>query len=94
MGELARWSWKLFANQKAWTDDDLTGYAKKIGIDADKFSACLQANTHMDTIEKDIEAGKNAGMGGTPGFYVNGVVLNGAQPIEVFSDVIDSELAR
>jgi protein-disulfide isomerase len=84
----------LFANQKPWTDDDFAGLAKQVGLDSDKLLACLQQGTHVATVEADIEAGKAAGMGGTPGFYVNGVVLNGAQPIEVFSDVIDSELAQ
>jgi protein-disulfide isomerase len=93
-GQFWKYHDELFANQKAWTDDDFNGYAKKIGLDGDKFSTCLQSGTGQATIDKDIEAGKNAGMGGTPGFYINGVVLNGAQPIEVFSDVIDSELAR
>ena len=69
-------------------------YAKQSGLDSDKLLACLQAGTHTATVQKDIEAGRNAGMGGTPGFYVNGVVLNGAQPIEEFSSVIDAELAR
>jgi protein-disulfide isomerase len=84
----------LFADQKPWTDTDFVNYAKSAGLDSDKLIACLEAGTHKPTVDKDIEAGKNAGMGGTPGFYVNGVVLNGAQPIEVFSDVIDAELAR
>jgi predicted DsbA family dithiol-disulfide isomerase len=31
---------------------------------------------------------------GTPGFFINGVFLNGAQPKDAFTRVIDEELAR
>ena len=41
-----------------------------------------------------MDAGRKVGMNGTPGFYVNGVVLSGAQPLDAFVEVIDAELAR
>jgi predicted DsbA family dithiol-disulfide isomerase len=31
---------------------------------------------------------------GTPGFFINGVALSGAQPKDAFTRVIDDELAR
>ena len=35
-----------------------------------------------------------AGVSGTPAFFVNGVLLSGAQPLSAFQKVIDAELAR
>jgi protein-disulfide isomerase len=32
-------------------------------------------------------------VGGTPAFFINGIFLNGAQPIDEFKKVIDAELA-
>ena len=40
-----------------------------------------------------MEAGQAAGVNGTPAFFINGVFLNGAMPIEEFKKVIDPELA-
>ncbi len=84
----------LFADQKAWADADFAAYAKSSGLDADKLVACVESGQHAATVDTDVEEGKKAGMGGTPGFYVNGVVVTGAQPLAVFTDVIDAELAR
>jgi predicted DsbA family dithiol-disulfide isomerase len=35
----------------------------------------------------------NLGVRSTPTFFVNGIALVGAQPYEIFKDVIDKELA-
>jgi predicted DsbA family dithiol-disulfide isomerase len=43
-------------------------------------------------IEKDSEEGKKAGVQGTPGFFINGVILSGAQPQDAFTRLIDDEL--
>jgi protein-disulfide isomerase len=84
----------LFADQKAWTDADFATYAKSSGLDADKLVQCVESGRHAATVDTDVEEGRKAGMGGTPGFYINGVVLTGAQPLGAFVDVIDAELAR
>jgi protein-disulfide isomerase len=38
--------------------------------------------------------GQKVGITGTPGFFVNGIAIKGAQPFEVFQKTIDEELAR
>jgi protein-disulfide isomerase len=90
------WSYHdaLFADQKPWTRDDLIGYAKKLDIKMKPFEECLDSGRHRATIEDDIADGRAVGMSGTPGFFVNGLVLSGAQPLSAFSEVIDRELAR
>jgi protein-disulfide isomerase len=83
----------LFANQKAMSEENLTSYAQQASLDADGFASCMSANKHSETVDADIAAGAQVGMSGTPGFYVNGRVLTGAQPFEEFKRVIDAELA-
>jgi len=83
----------LFADQKAWTDADFASYAKSTGLDADKLTECVESGRQVASVDVDVADGKKAGMGGTPGFYINGVVLTGAQPLAAFTDVIDAELA-
>jgi protein-disulfide isomerase len=84
----------LFADRKAWTDDDFRDYAKKAKLDGKKFGDCLQKGQHADLVKRDMEAGEAVGMNGTPGFYINGIVLTGARPLEDFVQIIDAELAR
>ena len=45
-------------------------------------------------IKEDIEEGHRVGVIGTPGFFINGRLVSGAQPLEAFARVIDDELAR
>ena len=84
---------QLFANQRAMTEENLASYAENVKIDAAKFNECLTSGRHVATVEQDMKEGAAAGMSGTPGFFINGVFLGGAMPIEQFSEVIDAELA-
>ncbi|HHO54569.1 MAG TPA: hypothetical protein ENK18_27770 [Deltaproteobacteria bacterium] len=84
----------LFAAPMAWSDDDYVRLATDVGVKKKPFKECLASNRHAATVEDDVQDGRRAGMSGTPGFYINGVVLTGAQPISVFSEIIDRELAR
>ena len=43
-------------------------------------------------MDADIQAGNEAGVNGTPAFFINGRMLTGAQPFDVFKSVIDEEL--
>jgi protein-disulfide isomerase len=85
---------RLFADQKSWSDADLKGYAKDLSLDAGAFESCLRDGRAAAVVDADMKAGDLAGMSGTPGFFVNGVVMTGAQPVEAFAAVIDAELAR
>lgn len=85
---------QLFANQRAMSDDDLRSYARAVGLDMQKFEECYTSGRHTATVERDIAEGRQVGMTGTPGFYINGRMLTGAQPFEAFKQVIDAELER
>jgi protein-disulfide isomerase len=45
-------------------------------------------------IAADSAEAAKLGVSGTPAFYVNGRFVNGAQPFEVFKQLIDQELGR
>src|SRR5690606_23149006 len=85
---------QLFANQRAMTDEDLRKYAANVGLDVQAFEECYTSGRHDATVQDDVEDGRKVGMSGTPGFYVNGVMLSGAQPVDGFKKVIDAELKR
>jgi protein-disulfide isomerase len=79
---------KLFANQSAIKRPDLEKYAEELGVDMAKFKAALDNRTHKATVDKDIEAAKQAGVSGTPAFTINGYFVSGAQPFPAFNKVI------
>ena len=45
-------------------------------------------------MQKDLQDGQAAGVSGTPGFFVNGLEVRGAQPFSVFQQVIEAALAE
>jgi len=83
----------LFKNQKRLDPTDLKAHAGEVGLDAQKFGQCLDSGQMKARVDADQQAGLQAGVGGTPAFFINGVFLNGAQPIDEFKRVIDGELA-
>ena len=80
-------------NQKKLEPADLKAHASEVGMDAQKFGQCLDSGDKKKAVDADQQAGLAAGVGGTPAFFINGIFLNGAQPIDEFKKVIDGELA-
>lgn len=90
--------WKMhdsmFADQSKLDKDNLMASAKKIGAKEAEFKACLEATKFKAVIDADMAQGQKLGIKSTPTFFVNGKLVSGAQPLEVFSEVIDEELAK
>lgn len=90
--------WKLhdimFKDQAKLSVADLKKSAGSIGLKAEEFNNCLDSDKYAAQIEADINQGQNLGVKSTPTFFVNGMLVSGAQPLEVFSEIIDEELAN
>ena len=74
--------------------DRLKTMASDLGMDSDLFGTCLDSREFQDQVAADLEAGRQAGVTGTPALFINGRFLSGAQPFNVVSRVIDDELTR
>jgi len=83
---------RLFDDQTNLSDEDLKVSAAQLGLDAAKFNACFDSRRYKADVDKDIKEADQAGVNGTPTFFVNGRILLGAQPFEEFKRVIDQEL--
>jgi protein-disulfide isomerase len=83
----------MLERQQNLADADLVRYATEVGVDADKFQTCQRDNHYEEAISADVELGRRSGVNATPAFFVNGIMLSGAQPMERFEAVIDRELA-
>jgi protein-disulfide isomerase len=84
----------LFANQQKLGIEDLKAHAATLGLDTAKFNACLDGGGKKAYVDADLKAGAEAGVTGTPAFFINGKMLSGALPFAEFKKVIDAELAR
>jgi protein-disulfide isomerase len=84
----------MFANQSKLAAADLVETAGGVGMDKDKFKACLDSGKYRPEVQKDFQDGQKAGVTGTPTFFINGIMIVGARGVDSFSEIIDRELAR
>lgn len=68
-------------------------YANELGLDLEAFQACLDAEQSLQEVQADFNYAAALGVRSTPTFFLNGLPIVGAQPYEVFKQVIDKELA-
>ena len=76
----------------AFTVARLKGYARELGLEGDAFDRCLDAGKHRVKVRNETMVGQFLGATGTPTFLINGQLLIGAHPFEVFARAIDEEL--
>ena len=84
----------LFNNQQALDTASLKGYATTLGLNNDNFNNCLDSGEKTQQVLSDFQTGQNAGVRGTPTFFINGRQLVGAQPLASFTNIIDAALAQ
>lgn len=85
---------KLFESGVSGGVNSFKQYAKELGLSSAEFDDCLDSGIMEQEVKKDMQDGGAAGITGTPGFIINGVLISGAQPYNVFKQVIDAELAK
>jgi protein-disulfide isomerase len=68
-------------------------YAEELDLDMDAFKECLDSGRYLDEVMADLDWASNLGVRSTPTFFLNGIPIVGAQPYEVFKQVVDQELA-
>jgi protein-disulfide isomerase len=85
---------KLFASQAQGLGvDNLKKFAGDLKLDTAKFNKCLDSGEKAAVVKADQADGAKVGVNGTPAFFINGIMLSGAQPFDEFKTLIDAELA-
>ncbi len=82
------------ANRTPLNVDNLSQLAASVNLDTDAFKECLESGRYRDQIRQDAMSIQSLGVRGTPAFLVNGMFVSGAQPFEVFQQIIEEQLAK
>ncbi len=82
----------LFAHSGDFTQDNLAGYAADAGLDQNAFSSCLASGKYQAEVANDETDGVNAGVVGTPTFFINGSKIEGAVPYAIFKATLQAFL--
>jgi protein-disulfide isomerase len=88
----------FFEQQQGWTQgnprDELFKIAQLAGFTQASFDECLKNEAVAKGIHEIRDRAANEfGVDSTPTFFINGEVLNGAQPLDEFRKMIDTALA-
>ena len=84
----------MFDNQGSLSNANYKAWAQELSLDTAQFNDCLDSGKYASEVQKDFQEGQAAGVRGTPSFFINGVYVRGAQPWDVFKEIIDAELAK
>ncbi|HEX2249464.1 MAG TPA: thioredoxin domain-containing protein [Gemmatimonadales bacterium] len=85
----------LFQHQKTWAPLKEAGPFFVSLADSAKLSKpalleCLKSPATRESVRADAEGAARSGATSTPTFYIEGGLLEGAQPVDVFRQVLDS----
>jgi len=80
-------------NSGRLTVEHLVGVAGELGFDVERFRSDMEDQALLDAVKADVNEAVGLGVTGTPAFFVNGEVIIGAQPTEVFVDAIERAAA-
>jgi len=83
----------LYENQKRLRDEDLRGYAEKLGLDVESFAKELAEHVHAARVHEDFMSGVRSGVNGTPTFYIDGARHDDAYDVETLVAALERAAA-
>jgi protein-disulfide isomerase len=75
------------AGRLAFTDP---GLMEDLRLDPRAFEVCLASGRHRERIVRESALAQRLGASGTPTFLINGTLLIGARPFEMFKRILDA----
>ena len=86
-----------YARNKALTkkleDDDLKGYADKIGLNVPQFEKDMKSDKLAQLVKADIAEGRRIKVSGTPTLFINGKRVQN-RSLEAMKKVIEDSLKK
>lgn len=85
----------LYRHQPEWAPlpeprAALVALGSRAGLDRTRLGECLTSGATRREVEQDAQRARRAGARSTPTFYIEGGLLQGAAPVAVFRQVLDS----
>jgi protein-disulfide isomerase len=84
----------IFGDQRGMSPERYLEYAQRIGLDIERFKRDIESDDVKRKIDSDVAEATRLSVTSTPGFFVNGRYLRGAQPFAAFKALIDEEMGR
>ena len=83
---------RLFENQHALADADLSDHAAALGLDVERFERELREGLYAERVAEDLRSGAASGIPSTPRFFVNGEMYLGSPDERDLRAAIEAEV--
>ena len=83
---------KLYAGFPDLSRKTVFGYAKSLGLDMNRFTSDVDGHKFAARVHAEEQEGIDAGVGGTPTFYIDGKKYNGIFELAQVAPIIRKEL--
>ncbi len=83
---------KMYANFTTINRTRILLWAKETGLDMDRFTSELDSHKYAARVQAEEHQGEDAGVEGTPTFYINGKKLNASFDVQTVAPLIVDEL--
>ncbi len=85
----------IYRTQEQWAKLPEAGpflltLSDSVGLDRAQMLACVNSPETRAAVQADAQGAERAGAGSTPSFYIEGGLLQGAEPLPLFRQVLDS----
>jgi protein-disulfide isomerase len=84
----------LFANRTHLSRQEILTLAGGLGMDMVRFTRDMDAAETKKAVERDEADGEQAGVGGTPTFFIDGQRYNGSIELDAIRPILDAELKK
>jgi protein-disulfide isomerase len=84
----------LFQNQARLKRSHLEEYARRLKLDVARFAAELDTHAHIGRVRADLESGARSRVRGTPGFFVNGRIVDVSFGMRALFDAAEAALQK
>jgi protein-disulfide isomerase len=81
-------------NRGDFSKENLKQFGAALGLDTGAFDECLDSGKYAEIVQGETNAARSLGVQSTPTFLINGQPVVGAQPFEVFQQIIEEHLAE
>jgi len=84
----------LFENQPRLSLKDLHTYAGQLALDLARFTAEMDDEVYRQRIQEHLESGRASHVRATPGFFVNGVIIDVSFGMRALFDAVESRIPK
>jgi protein-disulfide isomerase len=85
---------KFYANFRSISEARILTWGQEVGLDMTRFKKDLDSHKYRARITAEEKQGEDAGVAGTPTFYINGKKLNSSFEFATIEPVIQTEMKK